>query len=458
MESAILKSLVTDGEYFAKVYTHVKPDHFGNSDNIEIFNALHDYVVKYDAQPNPRELGLFIRNSSRLSEKQRDDVVQAYKALMLEPSVQNKDFLIEETEKYIQKAELSEAIFKSAEIIENDMPFESVIGMVEAALAVTFDADTGMKYAEASNDRYDYYTTVIQGYPLGIPSVDHALGSGLRRKTLNVAVAPSHGGKSALLVAGAAQQYLRGEDVLFVSLEMTEFEIGRRIDANLLNVQANDLGKLSRDEYTTRLEKIAKTSGRLVVKDLPAGTFSVLKLKALLTELKSESNFIPTIICIDYIGLMASSRVSMAQAGGSYAYFKAIAEELHGFSKKEDKIIFTAAQLNRGAYDNLESGLDSIADSLGVIQTADVVLAILSNEQLRGMNQALLKFLKNRNTGKLTGHLVEVDFGTTRYTDMDDSYQAQQSNAVDKINSHVLQQAVSTNTEGKVEKSVMNFD
>jgi len=111
---------------------------------------------------------------------------------------------------------------------------------------------------------------------------------------------------------------------------------------------------------------------------------------------------------------------------------------------------------HNSSYDNLDSGLDSIADSLGVIQTADVVIAILSNGQLREYNQSLLKFLKNRNTGKLTSHLVEVDFGTTRYTDLDDaSPGGEQKDAVDSINASVLQSAVDKN---KPRENIMNFD
>ena len=456
MTEVILKNLITNGDYFATVYQHVKPEHFETSEQIEIYNALHDYVKKYDAQPNIKELGLFIKNTAKLSDSQRADVIAEYKSVMTEPDVSNEEFLIEETEKYIQKMELSEAIFKSAEIIEKDEPFESVIGMVENALSVTFDTDTGMNYGLSAEERFAYYTQTITGFKLGIRSVDTALGGGLRRKTLNVAVAPSHGGKSALLVAAAAEQYLQKEDVLVVSLEMPEKEIARRIDANLLNVQANDLGKMKYDEYQSRLNEIDKNAGRIVIKDYSAGTFSVLSLKALLSELKSTDGFDPSVIIIDYIGLMASSRVSMSQAGGSYAYFKAIAEELHGFGKKYDKAMFTAAQLNRSAYDNLDSGLDSIADSLGVIQTADVVIAILSNGQLREYNQSLLKFLKNRNTGKLTSHLVEVDFGTTRYTDLDDaSPGGEQKDAVDSINASVLQSAVDKN---KPRENIMNFD
>ncbi len=44
---------------------------------------------------------------------------------------------------------------------------------------------------------------------------------------------------------------------------------------------------------------------------------------------------------------MSSSRTTLAKIGGTYSYYKLIAEELHGFAKTEDKVMITAAQLNR---------------------------------------------------------------------------------------------------------------
>jgi len=453
MENVILKNLLVDGDYFAKVFTHLKPEHFSNLENTEIFKALREYQKKYEEAPNIKELGLFIKNSGSVSDTVKDKVIQQYKNVMLEPPVENKDFLLDQTEKYIQKEELSEAIFKSADLIANDEPFEPIIGMIEKALGVSFDSDTGMNFGEESSleERYAYYTQRISGLSLGLRSVDEALGSGLRTKTLNLVVAPSHGGKTALLMSAASTAYLLKKNVLFISLEMTDMEIARRIDANLLNYPANDLGKLDKKEFERKLQEISKISGKLVIKDYPAGTFNVLLLKSLLGELKSKDGFVPDLICIDYIGLMSSVRTTIGSAGG-YAFYKSIAEELHGFSKKEDTIIFTAAQLNRGAYDNLESGLDSIADSLGVIQTADNVIALLSNAQLREMNQSLIKFLKNRNTGRLSSHLVEVDFSTVRFTDLADEDNL--DTAVANINTSVIQQA----SEKEVDTAVINFD
>jgi replicative DNA helicase len=283
--------------------------------------------------------------------------------------------------------------------------------------------------------------------------LDKALGSGIRDKTLDVVVAPSHGGKSALLIATAAETYLRGKNVLFISLEMTDFEISRRLDANIINHPANRLGELSYDEYTRKLNEAKKYAGKMVVKDYPSGVFSTLTLKSLINELETLEDFKPDLIVIDYLGLMNSTRTTLGKAGG-YAFYKSIAEELHGFAKAYDLPVLTAAQLNRGAYDNVNSGLDSIADSLGVIQTADVVIAVLSNEQLRSEGQALLKLLKNRNTGQLSSHLVEVDFSKAQFRDMEEDANQE---SVKRINEQVLQAAVEGKV-GKIDPSVIQFD
>ncbi len=446
-----------DEEYFGKVYPFLKDSHFHSLEVSEIFSSLQQYIEKYDKQPNPTELGLYIKNNNTTAEAIKPAVIEEYKSLMLEVPVQNKEFLIQETEKYIQKIELSDAIMDSSEIIEKDEPFESVIGLIEQALSINFDTNTGLNYGDSIEDRFLYYTEKVIGIKCGIPSVDLALGGGYRNKTLNIIVAPSHGGKSARLVADSANMLISGKNVLFVTLEMPEFEIARRIDANLLNVPANDLGKMNKEDFKSKLKEIKELSGELVIKEYSAGVFNTIKLKSLMTELETEG-FVPDVIVIDYITLMSSSRTTLAKIGGTYSYYKLIAEELHGFGKTEDKVILTAGQLNRGSYDNLEAGLDSIADSLGVIQTADTVQALLTNGQLREMNQLVNKFLKNRNTGELGSQLLEVIFDTMRFNDMEEGFNKEKGtvNAMENINASVLQKATEVAT-GKVDTSMMDF-
>jgi hypothetical protein len=92
--------------------------------------------------------------------------------------------------------------------------------------------------------------------------------------------------------------------------------------------------------------------------------------------LENTSNFKPDLIIIDYMGLM-SSVTSSKKNNGTYEYYKSIAEELHGFSKSlENTILLTSFQLNRSGFNNIDIEMDSIADSIGVVQTADLIIGM----------------------------------------------------------------------------------
>ncbi|MCK5537944.1 MAG: hypothetical protein KAI79_14045, partial [Bacteroidales bacterium] len=163
METTILKNLITDSEFYGKVYPYIEKHHFQSVETSEIFGSLQQYVLKYDTQPNMMELGLFIKNNNTTAENLKTMVIDGYKRIMSDPSVQNKEFLITETEKYIQKIELTNAIIKGAEIIEQDEPFETVVGLVEQAISMNFDADIGLDYKSSVDDRFSYYTEKILG-------------------------------------------------------------------------------------------------------------------------------------------------------------------------------------------------------------------------------------------------------------------------------------------------------
>jgi len=347
MENIILKHIVESNDYFGKVYPHLKSSHFKTLENSELFKIIQGYVIKYDTKPSFKEMSLIIKQSNEIQDSLKPSVISQFKKIVQDSPLDNYDFLLGETEKYIQKIELVDAIYESANIIENDKPFEGVLGCVEKALAVTFDYDTGMEYNTNADSRYEYYHNNEETVKTGTNTIDKELNGGFSKKSLNVIVAPSHGGKSAYGVSVTAAMMLQKKNVLFLTLEMPEYEIGKRIDSNLINHPANELWKLSKEEYISKIKKIEPSCGKLIIKEYPAGEMSVLKMKALMNELESEDGFKPDAVVIDYLTLMASSRVTLAQSGGNYQYYKAIAEELHGFCKKEDMPVVTFGQLNR---------------------------------------------------------------------------------------------------------------
>jgi len=243
---------------------------------------------------------------------------------------------------------------------------------------------------------------------------------------------------SAFMASQAANMILKGKKVLYVTLEMSEEETAKRIDANILDVDINELRNTGIEVLTEKFNKIKDVIGELIIKEYSAGTFNIIHLETLLQEL-SVKNFVPDAIFIDYIGLMASSRISLSAAGGTYGYIKSIAEELHGFAKRFDTRIITASQLNRGAYGNVNAGLESVSDSIGLVQTADVFYFIINSDAMKEANQVLIKFEKNRNTGMLNSILMEVDFPKMRYTDYEGDDYIDPTEQQEKTNTEPIQ-------------------
>ena len=62
----------------------------------------------------------------------------------------------------------------------------------------------------------------------------------------------------------ASSALLQGKNVLYITLEMAEEKIAERIDANLLNVNIQDITDLPKPMFDTKVEDLAKkTQGTL---------------------------------------------------------------------------------------------------------------------------------------------------------------------------------------------------
>ena len=80
----------------------------------------------------------------------------------------------------------------------------------------------------------------------------------------------------------------------------------------------------------------------------------------------------------------------------SYTYVKAIAEELRGLAVEYNVPIVSATQTTRSGFTNSDPGLEDTSESFGLPATADFMFALVSNEELEGLNQIIVKQLKNR--------------------------------------------------------------
>ena len=213
-----------------------------------------------------------------------------------------------------------------------------------------------------------------------------------------------------------------GLNVLYISGEMREEMIMNRVDANHLNVAVNDVAKMGKEKFMSRVEQLKQKSyGRLVVKEFAPGSCTAIQIRNTVDELKMKKKFIPDVIICDYLQIMASYRMKYGQQN-SYFYFKAVAEELRALAVETNTILWSACQFNRGGMNATEVGMEDIAESTAIAQTADGMWALIRTEELDQLNQLLVKQLKSRYANKAVKlrFCIGVNVNTQTLYDLDD--------------------------------------
>jgi hypothetical protein len=189
----------------------------------------------------------------------------------------------------------------------------------------------------------------------------------------------------------------QGKNVLYITLELAEEEVAKRIDANLMNVSFEDLMSLSKEMYEKKAMSVkSRTDGKLIIKEYPTAGASTIHFKALLNELNLKKSFKPDIIFVDYLNICMSSRVKPGGSVNSYTYIKSIAEELRGLAVEYEIPLVSATQTTRSGYSNSDVDLTDTSESFGLPATADFMFALISTEELEQLGQLMVKQLKNR--------------------------------------------------------------
>tara|TARA_Y100000385_G_C12985279_1_gene590309 strand:- start:423 stop:1181 length:759 start_codon:yes stop_codon:yes gene_type:complete len=224
----------------------------------------------------------------------------------------------------------------------------------------------------------------------------------------------------------ASASISKGQNVLYITLEMSEERIAERIDANLMNIPIMDLKDLSKPMFDDRIAKVnEKIQGRLIVKEYPTASAHSGHFKALINELKLKRNFHPDIVFIDYLNICTSNRFKPGSSANSYTIIKSIAEELRGLAVELNVPIFSATQTTRGGYNSSDVELTDTSESFGLPATADLMFAIISTEELEEMGQLMIKQLKNRYADPTRNRrfMIGVDRAKMRLYDLEDSAQ-----------------------------------
>ena len=381
IEQTILSHLAFNEEYARKVLPFLKEEYFVDPAYKLSFKLINGYIEKYNGMPSREALLIELGNSSGLNEIGYKQTTEVIEGLKVDDS--GMEWLADTTEKFCQDKALYNAVSKSIQIMDgsdkaNDKGM--IPKILQDALAVTFDTSVGHDYLDDFDARYDFYHRREARIPFDLAYMNEITNGGLPGKTLNIILAGTGVGKTMFMCHNAAGNLAHGKNVLYITMEMAEEEIAKRIDANLLNISLDELQVLPRESYKRKIEKVRETTvGKLLIKEYPTAAASAHHFRALLNELALKKNFRPDIIYIDYLNGFASSDVDLTDT----------------------------------------------SESFGLPATADFMIALISTEELADMGQIMVKQLKNRygDPNKFKRFVIGVDRAKMKFYDVEQGAQ-----------------------------------
>jgi replicative DNA helicase len=399
---AVIQNLITSEEYGRKVFPFLNSEYFRERTDRILFEIISGYVKQYSSFPSLQSVAIELTEVKDIDDIEFEEAKEFLCEVEADPKL-NLEWLVDKTEEFCKQRAIELAISRAAEILRNEstskMHRDGIPQMLQEALAVSFHTDLGHDYLEDWECRYDHYHDHTLRIPFHIEFMNKITGGGVPPKTLSVILAGTGVGKSMLMCDMAAHHLMAGKNVLYITLELSREMVGERIDANLMDTDLDVLNTLDRDLFVRKINKMKeKTTGKLMIAEFATTGAGAAHFRYLLNELKIKKGFVPDIIYIDYINICISTRYKGGPGSNanSYTVVKMIAEELRGLAVDYNVPVITATQTNRGGFTSTDLGLEDTAESFGLPATADFMISISQDDEMKLLKQVRFKQLKNR--------------------------------------------------------------
>jgi hypothetical protein len=222
-----------------------------------------------------------------------------------------------------------------------------------------------------------------------------------------------------------------GSNVLYITLEMSERKVMKRLGAMRLKIPINDYDEKSKDTelIKQRIANLSKTTGgsdlfdkkigKIITKFWAAGTVQVSDFDNYIQKLKEKRDIKIDLIIVDYIALIAAPKSN----GGDNLYTKGkfVAEALRALASKWKCPLITAVQVAKDAWNASDLTLESVPESKAIVECSDSFFGIIRTPEMQRQNLYRLKLLKQRDGDFSKAH-VKIDLNTTYLTLENDQF------------------------------------
>ncbi len=414
-EQSVLGSLLIDpGSLGRIVHLNLTPGHFHHHQHRAIWTA----IMYLDGKRQPFDV---VTVADRLADAGLDEDSGGIKYLnnlaQSVPSAANiARYAGIVVEKAMRRAGLEAAEQASAIMLDRECTAADAMDRAAALFSLSQEAGhrpEARHIGELVLQRTEHWEglasgKVSAGVTTGLPSLDRALGGGLKGGKVIVLAARPGVGKTSLAIQVSLACAGAGATALILSQEMPAADIAERTVANLGKV---DMGALVAGQFAgndwSRIVDAADAAGKLAlyVDDQPGLT--LLQIKAKARVMKRRHNLV--LLVVDYLQLCAGT----SSRDNRNAQIEEISRGLKTLAKELDITVLALAQLNRASTQLDEPELDSLRDSGAIEQDADTVLFLHPKTEL-GKDDVLVAAILSKNRQGKRGRIALEFHGATQ--------------------------------------------
>lgn len=352
------------------------------------------------------------------------DMVNAHCRTDLKPPDNLKEghleWLMDEFESFTRHKALERAILSSADLLEKH-EYGQVETLIKDAVQIGLARDMGTNYWADPRGRLMGLKDKNGQVSTGWPGVDRKLFGGFNRGELNIFAGGSGAGKSLFLANLGVNFALAGLNVVYLTLELSEALVSMRIDSMITGINTRDIFR-DLDDVEIKVKMVGKKSGMLQVKYMPSGK-TTNDIRAFLKEYEIKCGKRVDVLLVDYMDLIMPIGQKIS-AENLFVKDKYVSEELRNLAMEKQCVFVTAAQLNRGAVEEVEFDHTHISGGLSKIQTADNVFGIFTSRNMRERGRYQIQLMKTRSSSGV-GQKIELafDLETLRILDLPEDQQ-----------------------------------
>ena len=382
-----------------EIISLIQPKYFTDDTRQETYKYALKFFKEYNKIPNKKELKSYIDLNNYFLDIEEFD--ELYLFSLKEYSY---DYLYQYVKSFIMLRNLNLTMFDMLAYLKTAAVSPKNIDGITEKIRNDINSNLSVNFSSNSNglnffDPKSHIQIPKIGTPSGFKFFDKTLGGGWNLKTLVVLQGRPKVGKSMVLGNIAARSFLSGNNTGLVTVELADRSYMKRIGSNILGINKDSYENITDDTRAelvenkiTELKDSGKNLGYLEVVEFPTGGATAIDIENYFIRLEQKLNKKFKVIVVDYLNLLKP----INDQNGLYEKVKSICEELRGVAMRNEWCVISATQIRREDVENFDLGMDSVAESFGLVHTVDALYGLMRSP-LEGRMK--IKVIATRDNG-----------------------------------------------------------